>query len=110
RDMLRRAISNLLSNAIRHTPRDGTIRVAISEVPPAQAALSIENPGLPIAPEHLPRRFHGLYRVDAARRKAGVGAGLVLAIAKSIIDAHGGTISASSDEGIFRLAFTVPGT
>lgn len=110
RDMLRRAISNLLSNAIRHTPRDGTIRVAISEVPPAQAALSIENPGLPIAPEHLPRLFDRFYRVDASRRKAGEGAGLGLAIAKSIIDAHGGTISASSDEGIFRLAFTVPGT
>ena len=70
RDMLRRAISNLLANAIRHTPRDGTIRVAISEAPPAQAALSIENPGLPIAPDHLPRLFDRFYRDEGIFRLA----------------------------------------
>jgi len=108
RDMLRRAISNLLSNAIRHTPRDGEIRVSIGADRPGQTRLSVENPGISIAPEHLPRLFDRFYRVDASRRKEGEGAGLGLAIAKSIVEAHGGAISASSAEGIVRFAFTIP--
>jgi two-component system heavy metal sensor histidine kinase CusS len=108
RDMLRRAVSNLLSNAIRHTPRDGEIRVTVGAGRAGQTELSVENPGLPIAPEHLPRLFDRFYRVDASRRKEGEGAGLGLAIAKSIVEAHGGSISASSMEGTFRFAFTVP--
>jgi two-component system heavy metal sensor histidine kinase CusS len=108
REMLRRAISNLLSNAIRHTPRDGEIRVTVGAGRAGQTELSVENPGLPIAPEHLPRLFDRFYRVDASRRKEGEGAGLGLAIAKSIVEAHGGSISASSTEGTCRFAFTVP--
>jgi len=108
RDMLRRAISNLLSNAIRHTPRDGEIRVLIGADRPGQTELSVVNPGIPIAPEHLPRLFDRFYRVDASRRREGEGAGLGLAIAKSIVEAHGGAISASSAEGILRFAFTIP--
>lgn len=108
RDMLRRAISNLLSNAIRHTPHGGEIRVHISESGSGQTELSVENPGSPIAPEHLPRLFDRFYRVDASRRKEGEGAGLGLAITKSIVEAHGGSISASSKGGIFRFAFSVP--
>lgn len=108
RDMLRRAISNLLSNAIRHTPRGGEIRVTISSGRSGQTELSVENPGTPIPPEQLPRLFDRFYRVDASRRSDGEGAGLGLAIAKSIVEAHGGSIWASSSEGTFRFAFTVP--
>ncbi len=108
RDMLRRAISNLLSNAIRHTPRGGEIRVTIGASRSGQTELSIENPGAPIAPEHLARLFDRFYRVDASRRKEGEGAGLGLAIAKSIVEAHGGSISASSSGATCRFAFTVP--
>ena len=108
RDMLRRAISNLLSNAIRHTPHGGEIRVHISESGSGQTELSVENPGSPIAPEHLLRLFDRFYRVDASRRKEGEGAGLGLAITKSIVEAHVGSISASSKGGIFRFAFSVP--
>ena len=70
--------------------------------------LSVENPGAPVAAEHLPRLFDRFYRVDASRRSKGEGAGLGLAIAKSIVEAHGGSICASSDAGIFRLVITVP--
>ncbi len=108
RDMLRRAISNLLSNAIRHTPHGGEIRVRIAASDAGQTELSVENPGSPIAPEHLPRLFDRFYRVDASRRKEGEGAGLGLAITKSIVEAHGGSISASSAGGTFRFAFSVP--
>jgi two-component system heavy metal sensor histidine kinase CusS len=106
--MLRRAISNLLSNAIRHTQHGGEIRVQLSTSGSGQTELSVENPGSPIGSEHLPRLFDRFYRVDASRRKAGEGAGLGLAITKSIVEAHGGSISASSTGGIFRLAFSVP--
>jgi len=108
RDMLRRAISNLLSNAIRHTQRDGEIRVSIGTNRSGQTEVSVENPGPSIAPQHLPRLFDRFYRVDASRRKEGEGAGLGLAIVKSIVEANGGSISASSSEGTFRFAFTVP--
>ncbi len=108
RHMLRRAISNLLSNAIRHTPRGGEIRVSIGADRSGRTELSVENPGAPVAAEHLPRLFDRFYRVDASRRSKGEGAGLGLAIAKSIVEAHGGSICASSDAGIFRLVITVP--
>lgn len=112
RDMLRRAISNLLSNALRHTPRGGVIRVTIGTDSTGQAELVVENPGAPIAAEHLSRLFDRFYRVDAARRGEGEGegTGLGLAIAKSIVQAHGGSIRASNGDGVFRLSVTIPAT
>jgi two-component system heavy metal sensor histidine kinase CusS len=110
RDMLRRAISNVLSNAIRHTTRGGEIRVAIGSDASGRVELSVENPGADVPPEQLPRLFDRFYRVDAARRSGdqGEGAGLGLAIAKSIVEAHGGAIRATNGAGLFRLSLTVP--
>ncbi len=73
-----------------------------------RARLRVANDAPGLEPGHLPRLFDRFYRVDASRRKEGEGAGLGLAIAKSIVEAHGGSISASSMEGTFRFAFTVP--
>ena len=106
--MLRRALSNLLSNAIRHTPRDGTVKVGIDASRPGELQLSVENPGEDIEPEHLPRLFDRFYRVDSSRQKASEGAGLGLAITKSIVDAHKGTIQAFSSNGSTRFAVTFP--
>ena len=97
--MLRRAIANLLSNAIRHTPPGGRIQVRIGQNG-AGTTLAVENTGAPIAPEHLPRIFDRFYRADPSRHR-GEGAGLGLAITRSIIRAHGGEISARSTlEGV----------
>ena len=97
--MLRRAIANLLSNAIRHTPAGGRIQVRIGQNG-AGTTLAVENTGEPIAPEHLPRIFDRFYRADPSRHR-GEGAGLGLAITRSIIRAHGGEISARSTlEGV----------
>ncbi len=97
--MLRRAIANLLSNAIRHTPPGGRIQVRIGQNG-AGTTLAVENTGEPIAPEHLPRIFDRFYRADPSRHR-GEGAGLGLAITRSIIRAHGGEISARSTlEGV----------
>ncbi len=107
--MIRRALSNLLSNAIRHTPRGGSVRVLIDQHESGETGLSVENPGEDIAPEHLPRLFDRFYRVDPSRQKASSdGAGLGLAITKSIVEAHQGTIRAFSSNGLTRFEVTFP--
>ena len=93
--MLRRALANLLSNAIRHTPAGGSIRVRI-EATDGDTTLAIENSGEPIPPEHLSRIFDRFYRADPSRHRSNEGAGLGLAITRSIVQAHGGEISVRS--------------
>jgi len=106
--MIRRALSNLLSNAIRHTPHDGSVKVLIDPRKSGEIHLSVENPGEDIEPEHLPRLFDRFYRVDRSRQKASEGAGLGLAITKSIVEAHKGTIQVFSSNGSTRFAITIP--
>ena len=93
--MLRRALANLLSNAIRHTPVGGSIRIRI-ETTGEGTILAMENTGDPIPQEHLSRIFDRFYRADPARHGGGEGAGLGLAITRSILRAHGGEIYARS--------------
>lgn len=106
--MLRRALSNLLSNAIRHTPRGGAVSVAIG--PGANGFLSVivENPGEPIPAEHLPRIFDRFYRVDSSRQRSSEGAGLGLAITRSIVAALGGQARVFSDTST-RFELLLPG-
>jgi len=106
--MLRRAISNLLSNAVRHTPEQGSLTVTIDDSAGSTVLLSVENTGASIAPEHLPRLFDRFYRVDASRQRFGEGAGLGLAITRSIARAHGGDVAAYSQGGITRFQIRLP--
>lgn len=106
--MLRRALSNLLSNAIRHTSHGRSIKVFINHAKPEETNLTIENVGETIAPEHLSRLFDRFYRVDPSRQKASDGAGLGLAITKSIIEAHQGKIQVLSSNGSTRFKITFP--
>jgi len=103
--MLRRALSNLISNAIRHTPKGGTVDATIRQVSDNDVEIEVRNPGTAIPPEHLGRIFDRFYRVEPSRQKSTDGAGLGLAIVKSIIGAHGGTItvSSSADSTSFRV-------
>ena len=105
--MLRRAIVNLLSNAIAHTAPGGRVRVSIDRSAPGAVTIHVDNPGEVISPEHLPRLFDRFYRVDPARQRSSGGAGLGLAITKSIVEAHGGTIRASSAGGLTRFEVTL---
>lgn len=105
--MIRRAISNLLSNALRHTPRGGLVKVEIHDLGKDGIRIAVENPGEAIPPEHLPRLFDRFYRVDPCRERSGEGAGLGLAITKAIAQAHGGTISVSSGNGTVRFALSI---
>lgn len=95
--MLRRALSNLLSNAIRHTPRSGTVSVSIAVQSQGDVLITVENPGDPIPAEHLSRLFDRFYRVDPSRQRVSEGAGLGLAITRSIILSHGGKVHVISD-------------
>ena len=107
--MLRRALSNLLSNALRYTAAGGTVQVCL-EVQLGRAVLSIENPGATIAPEHLPHVFERFYRADASRQSAtGEGTGLGLAITQAIVRAHRGRIAAESTDGHTCFTMELPG-
>jgi len=106
--MLRRALGNLLSNAVAHTAPGGTVSVGIARDDAGRVTIRVENPGEPIPEEHLPRLFDRFYRVDPARQRSSGGAGLGLAITKSIVEAHGGTISAESAGGATSFRITLP--
>ena len=95
--MMRRALSNLLSNAIRHTPTGKTINVRLG-TKKNEACIVIHNPGTAIPIEHLPKLFDRFYRIDPSRQHGHEGAGLGLAITKSIVELHGGKISVTSNE------------
>lgn len=105
--MLRRALSNLVSNAIRHTPYGQTVRISLA-THSDKVIVTVENPGPEIPAEHLPRLFDRFYRVDPSRQRTGDGAGLGLAIVKSIVDAHGGTIAVASANQSTRFQLTLP--
>lgn len=90
--MLRRALANLLANAIRHAPEHGQVAVRIIHDGDDIVA-EIENSGTPISEEHHARIFDRFYRTDPARHRDGEGAGLGLAITRAIVRAHGGDIS-----------------
>ncbi|PWB30444.1 two-component sensor histidine kinase [Pseudomonas sp. SDI] len=108
RHMLRRALSNLIDNALRFTPAGGEIRVEI-ERKAGHIYLQVANRGEPISAALLPRLFDRFYRVDPARHEgSNEHAGLGLAITQSIIRAHQGSISASSDAGWTRFLIELP--
>jgi len=108
RSMLRRALSNLLDNALRFTPADGEVRVKIIDQPKG-LSLTVENSGDGISKELLPRLFDRFYRVDPARHEgSSEHAGLGLAITQSIVRAHGGTIHCESENGWTRFVIELP--
>lgn len=93
--LLTRAIDNLLDNALRHTPAGGTIRIEWKQSS-AGAAFSVADTGPGIANEDLPKLFLPLYRGETSRNRKTGGAGLGLTIARRILVAHGGELTASN--------------
>jgi two-component system, OmpR family, heavy metal sensor histidine kinase CusS len=105
--MLRRALSNLLSNAIRHTQTGGTVAIRIAALE-GEATLAVSNPGPPIPLERLSQLFERFHRIDASRSGHGEGAGLGLAITRSIVEAHGGSIGVESTAELTRFTVRLP--
>ena len=108
RNMLRRALSNLLDNALRFTPVDGEVRIRIVDEVQG-VSVSVENSGEGIPADLLPRLFDRFYRADPARQEgSSEHAGLGLAITRSIIRAHGGQIHCESADGWTRFVIELP--
>lgn len=97
-DMIQRVIENLLENAARHTPPEGTIAVRV-ETEGREAVVRVTDTGEGIAAEHLPRLTERFYRVDDARSRSDGGCGLGLAITKGLVEAHGGRLEFESEVG-----------
>jgi signal transduction histidine kinase len=93
--LLRRAISNILENAIRYTPAGGEIDLTW-EIEGELWRVCVSDSGPGVAPEDLPHLFAPFYRGEASRNRATGGAGLGLAIAQRIMRAHGGTLTAAN--------------
>jgi signal transduction histidine kinase len=115
-DWLAQVFTNLIDNALKHTPQGGRVTVAAKEVrdQPAHKGekatpgieVSVADTGSGIPPEDLSRIFERFYQVDKSRHRKDKGAGLGLAIAKEIVQAHGGQIKAESVVGV-GTKFTV---
>jgi two-component system heavy metal sensor histidine kinase CusS len=97
--LLRRALSNLLSNALKYTPRGGRVTLRATEGPGTTRTLSVIDSGVGIAPEHLAKLGDRFYRADPSRGASPGGAGLGLAIVKSIMTLHGGSLLIDSTAG-----------
>lgn len=109
RNLLRRALVNLVSNALAHTPPEGVVSL-VGRGSAASVTLVVEDTGKGISSDALPRVFERYYRAADAAQSQRVGAGLGLAIVQSIARLHGGTATAESDTGRgtrIRLEFPV---
>jgi two-component system, OmpR family, phosphate regulon sensor histidine kinase PhoR len=108
REELLAALSNLVSNAIRYTPKGGRVAVSWQQRASGAAVLEVSDSGIGIAREHLARLGQRFYRVDASRTRASGGTGLGLAIVKHAMQRHGGSLDIDSEAGKgsrFRMVF-----
>ena len=106
-DQLAQVLANLLSNAVRYTPRGGMV-VVRAERRPGDLLVSVGNTGAPIPPDDLARVFERFYRVEKSRDQARGGAGIGLAIVKQLVEASGGRVGADSVDGQTRFWFSLP--
>jgi two-component system sensor histidine kinase BaeS len=109
-DRLAQVLAGLLANALRHTPPGGQVTVTTQTAGPS-VTITVTDTGDGIAAGHLPHIFERFYRADAGRDRAHGGSGIGLTIARALIAAHGGTLTAASDgpgTGA-RFTITLPG-
>jgi two-component system heavy metal sensor histidine kinase CusS len=111
RELFRRAISNVLANALRYTPAGATILITVTASSEG-TSVAVQNAGTGIAPADVGKVFERFYRADTSRTDSGMASGLGLAIVKTIMDLHGGRASVRSEVGgltTFELYFPARG-
>ena len=106
-DHLAQVLANLLSNAVRYTPRGGMVAVKV-ERHPDDLLVSIANTSEPIPAEDLDHVFERFYRVEKSRDRARGGAGIGLAIVKRLVEEAGGHVGATSSAGTTTFWFSIP--
>ena len=97
--LFRRAVSNLLANALKYTPAGGSVVLAGRNLADGTAVITVRDTGAGIAPEHLGRVFDRFFQVDPSRDRPAHGAGLGLAIVQSVLHLHDGTAAIESELG-----------
>jgi signal transduction histidine kinase len=110
--LVERVLQNLIDNALHHTPAGGTVSVA-ARVRGREVAVTVADTGSGISKDHLPHIFERLYRADKSRDSRSGGAGLGLAIARQIVELHGGRIAVESELGrgtTFSFSLPLAGT
>jgi len=98
-DRINEVLGNLLSNAFKFTPHGGSVELTLEPVD-GGVLMEVHDTGAGIPPEQLPHIFEKFYQADNQRSARASGAGLGLAIAKQIVEAHGGTITCESTPGV----------
>jgi len=93
--MFERMLSNLLSNALKYTPENGSIHFTTRQLDHT-VEITLKDTGIGIAAEHIPKLFNRFYRIDSARARSAGGVGLGLPIVKSIVELHHGSITITS--------------
>lgn len=108
RGQIKQVLVNLLDNAIKYTPENGLVRLE-GRLEHGSVSVTVEDDGIGIPAEDLPRVFERFYRVDKARSRDMGGTGLGLSIVKHIVEAHGGTVAVQSEPGRgSRFTFRLP--
>ncbi len=108
REVLEKILNNLLANALKFTPRGGTVRMKVHSLPPdrlrsrnsralGSIEIAISDTGIGIARDQLPQIFNRFYQVESGRSREGIGVGL--ALVKELVELHGGTITVESELG-----------
>jgi len=98
KDKLTQIIINIMSNAIKYTPKGGVVKVDVTEKQD-EVILSVSDNGIGISEEDLPYIFERFYRADKSRSRETGGSGIGLAIVKSLVEAHSGTVNVKSCYG-----------
>ncbi|MEO8475470.1 MAG: HAMP domain-containing sensor histidine kinase [Actinomycetota bacterium] len=98
RERVHQVLFNLVDNAVRFTPEGGEVAIGAHRHN-GSVQITVTDTGVGISAEHLPRLFERFYRIDSARAREDGGTGIGLAIARSVVEAHGGHIKAESAQG-----------
>lgn len=107
-ELFRRALSNLIANAIRHTPRAGKVALDSRKTPDGGLAVSVFNEGTPVPAHDVERIFDRFYRGDPSRNPGSGATGLGLAIVRTIMELHGGSVEAFREANGMRFVLSFP--